>query len=162
LLPDYIRPSVELLRIRFGPPPTQIPFSIELPAFVIEAMGNLVSDCAPHATIVDGIIGLRVEKRRLHDSSGERDFVRARVVVGVDRWRRHAPFFSVRRPSDLSQNASRLEFVGSKEIGCKRSGPGLEPGVVAPGIGIPNLIDDRLQLGIGLPLGFRAHPCELA
>src|SRR5918997_1847389 len=104
-------------------------------------MGNLVADGAPHATVLDGIIGLRVEERRLHDSRRKRDFVRAWVVVGVHRWRRHAPFLPVSRPSDLSEDACSLEFVGPDEIGYKRSSPGLEPGVVAPGIGIPNLID---------------------
>ena len=46
---------------------------------------------APMRAIVGGIVGLGVEERRLQHRGRHHDFVQHRVVVGVDRLRRHQP-----------------------------------------------------------------------
>src|SRR6476620_6885625 len=92
LLFDDLSPPIELLAVRLGPPATEISLGIELPSFIIETMGDLMSDHRTHAAVIHGIIGLRVKEWRLHDACGKGDLVCRRVVVRVNRGRCHPPF----------------------------------------------------------------------
>ena len=56
-----------------------------------------MADYATNATIVDSLIDVGVEERRLQDGCREADFVGGRVVISVDSLRSHVPFGLVYR-----------------------------------------------------------------
>src|SRR5690348_14627287 len=95
LLFDDLRPPVELLGVCLGPPATEISLGIELPPFIIETMGDLMPDHRTHATVIHGIIGLRVEEWRLHDAGRKGDLVCWRVIVRVNGGGCHPPFAAI-------------------------------------------------------------------
>ena len=72
------------------------------------ARGRSPRRCAPKLTASSSV---RVEERRLQDAGGEVDVVHLRIVVGVDRGRRHVPLLAVHRLADLVQLAVELELV---------------------------------------------------
>ena len=90
--------------------------SIELGALVVEAVGHFVADDGAHAAVVDGIVRLGVEERRLKDSGGENDFVHQRIVIGVDGGRRHAPFVAVDGLADLGEVAGIFKVVAVANV----------------------------------------------
>ena len=89
--------------------------SVVLRALVVEAVADLVADDRADRAVVDRVVGRRVEERRLQDGGREDDLVHARVVVGVDRLRRHEPLVAVDRAADLGQLA--VEFEGGRPAG---------------------------------------------
>src|SRR5665213_1661714 len=105
---------IEGFGVSGGPPVVEIAFRIELAAFVVESMGEFVPDDSTDGAVIDGIRGLFVEERRLQDARREVDVIHLRVVIRVDRGRRHAPFEAIHRFADLLQFAVDFEFVGSQ------------------------------------------------
>ena len=59
-------------------------------------MRHFVTDNHADGAVVGRIVSLNVEERRLQDSCREADLVGRRVVVSIDRLRRHQPFGLVR------------------------------------------------------------------
>ncbi len=49
--------------------------SVELRALVIEAVTHLVSDDRAHPAVIHGVVSVRIEERRLHDSGRKYDLV---------------------------------------------------------------------------------------
>ena len=64
-------------------------------------MADFVADHRADPTEVHGIIRIDPKIRRLKDRRGEHDFVRARVVVGIDRLRGHVPLAAIHAPPKL-------------------------------------------------------------
>ena len=96
---------------------------------------------------------MRVEERRLQDAGREVDVVLERVVVGVDRGRRHA---STRRSTGLPilrSCARLLERVGALGVAEGVAAHDLHARVVAPLVGIADLVGDGGQLVERLLLG---------
>ena len=65
---------------------------------------------------VDRVVDRLVEERRLQNAGREVDLVLERVVVRVDRRRRHPPFGPVDRLADLRQLRGGLECVGALRV----------------------------------------------
>jgi len=86
---------IEGLAVGFRPPVAQAALAVELAALVVEAMADLVADHRADRPVVDRVVRLHVEERRLQDRSRENDLVLGRVVVGVDGLRRHAPLLVI-------------------------------------------------------------------
>ena len=76
---------VELLTILFGPPIFEVALGVKLAAFVVEAVGKLVSDGAAGVSVVRCIVCFAVVNWRLQNPCREVDVVHLRVVVGVHR-----------------------------------------------------------------------------
>jgi len=51
---------LELVAVVFGPPVPQVSFRVVLAAFVIEAMGQLVPDCAASVSVIRSVVHLGV------------------------------------------------------------------------------------------------------
>ena len=66
--------------------------------------------------VVDRVVGVRVEERRLQDRRREHDLVELGVVVGVDRLRRHAPFVAIDRLAELGDVAVVFELVRAHHV----------------------------------------------
>ena len=97
-------------RVFRSPPVAQVALRVELAAFVVEAVGQFVSDGAAGVAVVGGVVRLGIEERRLQNAGGEVDVVHLRIVVGVDGGRSHAPLAAVHGLADLGQLAVEFEL----------------------------------------------------
>ncbi len=110
VLGDQLRGAgLELLAVGLGPPVVHVAVAVVLRSLVVEAVADLVADHGADAAVVHRVVGLHVEERRLKDRGGEDDLVHPRVVVGVDRLRRHEPFVAIDRLAQLGELAIDLE-----------------------------------------------------
>ena len=69
---------VEVGAVALGPPVAQVAVAVVLRALVVEAVADLVPDDGADAAVVDGVVGVDVEERRLEDRGREDDLVEAR------------------------------------------------------------------------------------
>jgi hypothetical protein len=65
LVNHYLDSTLVLLSISLGPPVIQVSISVVLAASIIESMSHLVTNDSSDSTIVDSVISLRIEERRL-------------------------------------------------------------------------------------------------
>ena len=105
-----------------GPPVAQRAGAVELRALVVEAVADLVADDRADAAVVDRVVGLDVEERRLEDGGREDDLVQAGVVVGVDRLRGHEPLVAVDRPPSLASWRSTSKATARRTLPSRSSG----------------------------------------
>src|SRR3954451_7069139 len=71
-------PFFELLSILFGPPAFERAVAVVFRTLVVETMTNLMTDDGTDGAVVDRIVGLHVEERRLQNRGGKNDFVQVR------------------------------------------------------------------------------------
>ena len=117
-----------------------------------------MADYGAHAAVVDGVVGIRIVKRRLQNARGENNFVHGGVVVGVDGGRGHAPFVAVHGLADFGELAGILKSGGPADIRSVRITLDIELGIIAPFIGIADLDVEGFHFGDGGLFCFRAHP----
>ena len=110
--------------------------------------------------VIEGVVGLGIVERRLHDRRREVERVLHRQVDRVDQLRVHPPLAAVHRLADLGelllvidQRAHLLVGVGVVRIDPER-------GIVLPGVGIADADLHGLDLLLGLVLGRLRHPVE--
>src|SRR6185295_17075182 len=109
--------SAELLRrleesgVGLGRPPVaHLSGAVELAAFVVEAVTDLMADDRADRAVVDRRIGVRIEERRLQDARREGDLILGRIVVGVDGLRRHEPLAAIDGLVDALDVTLPLEY----------------------------------------------------
>ena len=117
-------------------------------------------DDGTHASVVHRVICVRIEKRRLHDSSRKDDLVHRRVVVRIDRRRRHSPLGAIDWLTDSGQVPMALVLAHSDLIVEERSRLDGERGVITPLVGITDLVGKGCQLCHSLRFRSVAHPAE--
>ena len=78
-----------------------------------------MADDGNYPAIVDCVVGLHVEEGRLQYRGRKHDFIHQRVVVGVDRLRRHAPFAAIDGLAELVEIAPVLELIGTHHVAPK-------------------------------------------
>src|SRR5439155_15862438 len=66
------RALFELLRIVRRPPIAEVAVAVRLPALIVEAVADLVADDRSDRAVVDRIVGIDVEERRLENARRER------------------------------------------------------------------------------------------
>ena len=131
----------ERLGVAVGPPVLEVALGVELPPLIVEAVGQLVADHRAGAAEVHRGVRLRVVERRLQDAGGEVDVVLERVVVRVDRRRRHAPTRSCRPACrSCSGCALELERVRALRVAERVAAHDAQRAVVAPLVGIADLV----------------------
>ncbi len=143
------------------PPVAQRPLGVVLPPLVVEAVADLVADDDADRAVIDRRVGGGIEERRLQDRRGKDDLVHRRVVIGVDRHRRHAPLGAVERSPELGEVAVVVERLGPRGIADRIAGGDLQRRIVAPLRRVADLGVERRQLGARLRLGRRRHPVDL-
>ena len=84
LIDDALGAVSEFLGILLGPPILEIAFRVELAAFVVEAVSELVADSRAGVAVVGRVVLFGVVERGLEDAGGKVDVVHLGVVVGVD------------------------------------------------------------------------------
>src|SRR6201998_4746135 len=113
LLLNAGRAFIEVLAVLLGPPIAEIALTVKLRTGVVEAMGDFMADRSSHAAVVDGVIRLRIKKRRLQNPGGKNNFVHRGPIISVHSWRRHSPFGAVPRFANFVQTAGMFEADGS-------------------------------------------------
>src|SRR6266496_5042234 len=116
LIDDTLCPRLKCFQVSISPPISEISCRVKLPTLIVETMRHFVANNRAHATIVEGVVCLGIEKRWLQDSSGKHYLVNLRIVVGIDGWRRHTPFHSVYRPPNLVQVAPFLKSIRPRSV----------------------------------------------
>src|SRR5207253_11388539 len=142
-------------------PVAQISLGVELAPLVVEAMGDLMAYHRAGAAKVNGIVHVGVKVRRLQNAGREIDSVQLGIVIGVDGGRSHGPLAAIYRLADLVQPAMKLEVARLMDILQETAASDLHAGVIAPAVGISDLVFDPFQLHFGLLLGLWWYPIYL-
>ena len=152
---------VELLGVFLSPPVVEVAHFVVLAALVVEAVGHLVTYHYADATVVDGIVSVHVEERRLKDGGGEHDFVHFGTVVSVDGLGRHEPFFLVDGLAETRHVDGVLKSDIVVEILEIRLVRDVVVGVILPFVRVADFHVEGGKLGEGLGFGLVAHPFEV-
>ena len=139
----------------------QVSLRIELAPLVVETVREFVTNHQANAAEVDVVVHGLVEKWRLQNTGRENNFVERPVVIRVDRGRSHAPLLAIQRFVDLMDIALSLEFIRARDVADQVVPLDRDRAVIAPHIGIANLVANRIELHFGLLLGFLAHPGKI-
>src|SRR5579875_2206334 len=105
---NALSPLLEPFQIIGRPPVHQVSMRIKLASLIVKTMRHFMSDHRTHCAIVDGVIGVGIEERRLKNASWKHDLVHRRIVIGIHGGRRHFPLRAIHRLADLVQVA--MEF----------------------------------------------------
>ena len=100
--------ALKLALSSVGPPVVEFAVAVVLRALVVETVADLMADHRADAAVVRGILGIRVEERRLQNGGREHDHVHGRLIVGVHRLRIHQPFVLVDGLAHLGQLVAGL------------------------------------------------------
>ena len=151
----------ESVGILLGPPILEVALGVELAALVVEAVRQLVADGGAGVAVVGRVVHLRIVERRLQHAGRKIDVVHLRVVVGVDRGRRHPPLAAIYRLADLGELAAVFEEIATRGVArivVRRDDDGT---VVAPLVRVTDLIHHAMEFIERLLFGRAAHPGEL-
>ena len=144
-----------------GPPVHHVSVLVEVASLVVEAVSHLVSDDNAYGAVVACVVGIGVEVGLLQYARGEADFVGRRVVVGVDRLRRHLPAVFVDGFAQLRVLIIGLECARHQHVlHVGQRGVDVDAAIVAPLVGIADFDGERVELNQSVDLGGRAHPRE--
>ncbi len=160
LVADAVDAVFEVFGVGWGPPVLEVAGGVELAAFVVEGVGELVADGGAGVAVVGGVVELDVVEGRLEDAGGEVDVVHLWVEVGVDGGRRHAPLVAVDGLAEFAPAAGFFEVGSAGDVAVVVVGLDLERGVVAPGVGVADLVADGVEFAEGFLFGVGAHPVE--
>src|SRR5690242_6753069 len=101
LIDDALAALLEFLEVVRGPPVLETTLGVELRAFIVEAVADLVTDDDADGAVVHRVCGIDVEGGRDEHAGGEDDLVEQRIVVSVGRRRRQTPAAAVGGLADL-------------------------------------------------------------
>ncbi len=89
--------------------------------------------------VVHGVVGVRIEERRLQNGRGKHDFVVQRVVVGVDLLRCHLPLGAVDGQVQTGHLIVPLPQAGATHVADEIVTPHLERRIVLPFVRVADL-----------------------
>src|SRR4026209_907012 len=75
--------SLKLFQIVSGPPVGQAALRVVLRPLIVEAMADFVANDYANGAVVDRVVDIHAERRRLMNSGWKHDFVEQRIVVRV-------------------------------------------------------------------------------
>ena len=97
IVDTYVGTLSETFGIAVGPPVAHVAILVIVASLVVEAVGHLMTYDHANSTIVEGIIGISIEERRLEDTCGEANLIGCGVVVSIDGLWCHVPLVAVNR-----------------------------------------------------------------
>src|SRR5207302_3317523 len=106
---DALASLVIIPRVLGRPPIVEVSLSVKLAALIVESGRDFMANHRAFSAKVGGVIGIGIKERRLQDSGREVDGIELRIVVSVDRGRRHGPVITINRLADLLQPAVVLK-----------------------------------------------------
>src|SRR5208282_5876127 len=152
LLGGAIGALLKFLGVLRRPPVAEVTLRIELATLVIEAVREFMSDHHPDAAKVHRVIHQLAVKRWLQNARRKIDVVHRSPVVGIDRRWSHSPILAVSRTVDLVVLPLHLERASAHRIAGVIVRLDYHCAVIAPSVGIANVVDDRVELLISLLL----------
>src|SRR5580658_8473528 len=158
LLGDAVASFLIRLSIVRGPPVTQISVLIELAPLIVIPVDGLVPNHRAGGSIVDRVALSGIEEGRLQNPGRKIDGVGLGILISIHSGWRHSPFGSVHRLPNLLKLAVQFEGCGALHVGQMIVRANLESRVVAPVVGIPDLVNLGGKLHPRLLLGFWTHP----
>ena len=152
---------VERVAYVLRPPFVQVAVPVELPALIVEAVGQLMAGDHSQAAVVRRLRSSRLEERCLHDSGEEYHLVQRGIVVRVHRHGAELEVVAIDGLADLVQIALGLEARRLVQIRQQRLLPDVHARVVAPFLRIGDLVVDLLQLVLRRGPSRFVHPRHL-
>ena len=144
-----------------GPPFADLSFGVELCAFGVEGVGDLVADDGADGAVVGGVGRGGVEEGWLENGGGEVEAVVERKIDGVDGLRLHAPLMAVNGLVDARESVLVVEEVGALEVAEKKIGwRDDERAVAAPVIRVAHANVEGFELSDGFGFGVGVHPVD--
>ena len=86
---------LKVLFVLFSPPVAQITFLVKLCALVVKTVRHFVTNHHTDSSIIDSIIAISSEERRLENASRETNLVGCGIIISVDSLRCHSPFIAI-------------------------------------------------------------------
>ena len=117
-----------------------------------------MSDGAAGVAIVRRRIRGRIERRRLQHSRRKVNVIHLRVVIRIHRGRSHSPLAPVQRFADFSQFPVEFKLPSPLHVAQFISAHDFQLAVVAPFVGVANLVGHSVQLYQRLLLCDSGHP----
>ncbi|GLD97064.1 hypothetical protein PINS_up005747 [Pythium insidiosum] len=106
-----LRSLLEVCRHAWRPPLAQRAVGVVVSALIIEAMGQLMAHDHTNARVIGSSReGLGAVEWRLQDGSREHHLVGARLIVSIDRRRKHIPTLAINRLADVLNLAGGCEL----------------------------------------------------
>ena len=136
---------LEFVAVVFGPPVPEVSFRVVLAAFVIEAMGQFMPNCAASVSVIRSVVHLDVVEGRLQHARGEINVVHLRIVIGVHGRRWNFPLAVIDGLSDFADLAMAFERRSALDVAGKIVAGQFYRAVVAPFIGIADLVANAMQ-----------------
>src|ERR1700676_3409262 len=109
-------------------------------------MRHFVADRSAGLAVINRIIHLLVEIRRLQNAGWKIDGVQLWIVVSVDGGRGHSPLLAIYWLTDLCQLPLQLEITASICISHCVTADSLQAGIIAPVIRVSDFVLDFVQL----------------
>jgi hypothetical protein len=153
-----VRPRIELFSVRRRPPVLYIALRVIPAAFIIKAMRHFMADHHANGSRVHGRVLGVIKEWRLQNAGRKVDVVHGRIVVGIDRWRRHTPFLFIHRLAQMIDLPVPLESSRPPQIADKIIALDFQLRVIAPLFRVANLLPECLQLHLCLFFCLLAHP----
>src|SRR5262245_53912980 len=116
LFDNALGPLLKVLQIVRRPPVFQISLCVKFSSLIVEAMGHLVSDNCAHSAVVNCVVSIRKEERRLEYACRKDYLVRKRIVICVHSRRCYAPLSQVGRLADLVQISAKGKLIGLEDV----------------------------------------------
>ena len=126
MIDDTLGTTFERLGIVSRPPIAQIAARIKTAAFIVKAMGQLMSNGPTGIPVIRGIVQRSVIKWRLKDAGRKIDIVHLRIVISIHGGRRHQPLTSVYRLTNLGHLPRGLETHRPIQVSKEIIRPNLE------------------------------------
>src|SRR5258705_5838674 len=158
LIDHAVSARIEILFVALGPPVFQVAQRVKLAARIVVAMGDFMTDDCADRSVVEGIIGVRIEEGRLQNSRRKRDIVVEGVVTGVDSWRSHPPLLPVNWLIDLVEVAHLIKLAGAQDVCQIRITRNGKRRVVDPLIRVADLLAKSIELRDRMLASILAHP----
>src|SRR5699024_4950064 len=146
--------------IIFCPPVFEIPQLVILASLIIEAMRHFVTNNCSYCSIIDGIISSLMIKWRLKDACRKHNFVKRRIIIGINSWRRHKPFRTVYWFSQFIYHMLILPLSCLSKVGNQRAAVNINRRVIFPFVRITNLIYESIKFRNRLIFGGITHPVQ--
>ena len=154
--------GLEGLIVLGSPPVGHVAVLVEQASLVVESMGHLVADHDSDGAVVDGVVSLGIEERRLEYACGEAYLVGSGIVVCIDGLGRHEPFLLVHGLAEIGEIVGHVPSGDSAHVLEVAQGRiDLEGGIVFPFVGITYLDVEGGEFLLGPGLGFVAHPFQV-
>src|SRR5206468_7725653 len=126
----------------FCPPVFQVAFGVELAPLVVEAVREFVANGSSGIAIVWRIVEFRIEQWRLKHAGRKIDVVHLRIVISIDRGRRHLPLPAIDRLTHLIDLTPTFKLRSARDVSSEIVAGDANRTVIAPLLRMTDFVSD--------------------